>query len=87
MADNTYDIPFKHLCTILVSGSTGCNITRLVRRLIEPVEQLIEPHQQRIIWVYSEWQKEYDRVLKLNPTTDFIHNRNELIYDNLNVEE
>ena len=87
MADNTYDIPYKHPCTILVSGPTKCGKTRLVRLLIEPVEQLIEPHPQRIIWVYSEWQEEYDRVLKLNPTTEFIHNWNELIYDNLNVEE
>ena len=74
MADNTYDIPFKHPCTILVSGPTGCGKTRLVRRLIEPLEQLIEPPPQRIIWVYSEWQEEYGRVLELNPSTELIHN-------------
>ena len=87
MVDNTYDIPFQHPCTILVSGPTGCGKTRLVRRLIEPLEQLINPSPQRIIWVYSEWQEEYDRVLKFNLSTEFIHNWNEFIYDNLNVEE
>ena len=87
MVDNTYDIPCQHPCTILVSGPTGCGKTRLVRRLIKPLEQLIEPPPQRIIWVYSEWQEEYNRVLKFNPSTEFIHNWNEFIYDNLNVKE
>ena len=57
MADKTYDVPFKHPCSILVLGPTGCGKTILVRRLIEPLEQLIEPPPQRIIWVYSELQK------------------------------
>ena len=87
MANNTYDIPFKHSYTILVSGLSGCRKTRLVRRLIQLIEQLIKPPPQRIIWVNSEWQEEYDRVLELNPSTEFIHNRNKLIYDSLNVEE
>ena len=55
-------------------GPTGCGKTRLVRRLIEHLEKLIEPAFQRIIWVYSELQEEYDRVLELNFTTEFIHN-------------
>ena len=63
MADNTYDIPFKHPCIILVSGPTGCGKTRLVRRLIEPLQQLKEPPPQGIIWIYSEWQEEYGQVL------------------------
>ena len=76
MGENTYDIIIKHPCTIIVTGLTGCGKTRLVRRLIKPLEKIIEPPPQRIIWVYSEWQKKYDRVLKLNPSTELIHNWN-----------
>ena len=87
MADNTYDIFFENSCTILVWDLTGCRKTRLLRRIIEHLKQLIEPPPQQIIWVFSKRQKKYDRVLKLNPNTEFIHNWNKLIYDNLNVEK
>ena len=54
------DFHFKHLTTIQVSGPTCCGQTRLVQKILE--EQLIQPFATGIIWVYSEWQPDYDMI-------------------------
>ena len=51
---------FKHPTTIQVSGPTRCDKTRLVRRI--QMEQLIQLFATRIIWMYSEWQPDYDLI-------------------------
>ena len=54
------DFHFKHPTTIQVSKPTRGK-TKLVRRILE--KQLIQPFATRIIWVYSEWQSDYDMIL------------------------
>ena len=51
---------FKHPTTIQISGPTVCETTWFVLRILE--EQLIQPFLNRIIWVYSEWQSDYEHV-------------------------
>ena len=43
--------------------------TRLVRRILE--EQLIQPFATRIIWVYNEWQPDYDMIRERYPGIEF----------------
>ena len=56
---------FKHPTTIQVFGPTRCGKTWLVRRILE--EQLIQPFATRIIWVFSEWQQDYDMIRERFP--------------------
>ena len=63
------DFYFKHLTTIQVSGPTRCGNTRLVRRILE--EQLIQPFATRIIWVFNEWQPDYDIIRERYPSIEF----------------
>ena len=57
---DSLDFYFKHSIKIQVSGRIRCEQTRLVRRILE--KQLIQPFATRIIWVYSEWQPDYDMI-------------------------
>ena len=59
------DFYFKHPTTIQISGPTGCGKTFFVRRMLQ--ERLILPFPTRIIWVYSEWQSDYDMVRETFP--------------------
>ena len=63
------DFHFKHTTTIQVSGPTRCGKTRLVRRILE--KQLIHPFATRIIWVFSEWQPDYDMICERYPGIEF----------------
>ena len=54
------DFHFKHPTTIQVSGLTRSGKTGRVRRILE--EQLIQLFATHIIWVYSEWQPDYDMI-------------------------
>ena len=60
---------FKHFTTIQVSGPTRCGKTKLVQRILE--EQLIQPFATRIIWVYNEWQPDYDMIRERYPGIEF----------------
>ena len=57
---NSLDFHFKHTTTIQVSGPTRCGKSRLVRRILK--KQLIQPFATCIIWLYSEWQPNYDII-------------------------
>lgn len=76
---------FHHPCTIQVSGPTGSGKTRFVRRILE--DKLIEPFPTRLIWVYSEWQPEYDRVKVLYPETEFVKGYSGDLYETLQPDE
>ena len=49
-----------HFKQILLSGPIGCGKIRFVRRILK--KRLIDPLSTRLIWVYSEWQEDYDKV-------------------------
>ena len=75
------ELHFKHPSTILLSGFTGCAITRFVRRILE--ERLIDPFPTRLIWVYSEWQDDYDKVKTTYPEIELMKGYSDDIYDSL----
>ena len=73
------ELYFKHLSTIILSGPTGCGKTRFLRRILK--ERLIEPSPTRLIWVYSEWQNEYDKAKTIYPEINFMKGYSDDIYD------
>ena len=74
-----FELHFKHPFTILLSGPTGCGQTRFVRRILEKI--LIDPFPTWLIWVYSEWQKEYDKIKTIYPEIEFMKGYSDDIYD------
>ena len=76
---------FKHPTTIQVSKPTRCGNTRLVRRVLKV--QLIQPFATRIIWVYSEWQPNYDMIRKRFPGIEFVKLWRDEILDSLSPEQ
>lgn len=79
------DFYFKHPTTIQISGPTGCGKTFFVRRML--IERLIDPFPTRIIWVYSEWQDDYDMVRANLPHIEFIEGWREDIYTSIQPDE
>ena len=78
------ELHFKHCTTIQVSGPTRWK-TRLVQRIFE--EQLIQPFATRIIWVYSEWQPDYDMIRERYPGIEFEKEWRDDIFDSLTPEQ
>ena len=76
---------FKHPSTILLSGPTGCGQTRFVCRILE--ERLIEPFSTRLIWVYSEWQEDYEKVKIIYPEVEFMKGYLDDIYNSLEFSD
>ena len=58
--------------------------TRLVRRILE--EQLIQPIATHIIWVFSEWQLDYDLIRERNSGIEFEKGWRDEIFDSLSPE-
>jgi hypothetical protein len=79
------DFSFKHPASIQVSGPSRCGKTRLVLRILE--HQLIQPFPTRIIWVYSEWQKDYKEAASIYPHIEFLKGWREDIYEQINPKE
>ena len=79
------ELHFKHPATILLSGPTGCGKTRFVRSILE--EKLIEPFPTRLIWVYGEWQGDYDQIKIIYPEIEFMKGYSDDIYDSLEPTE
>ena len=75
------DFNFKHLTKIYISGPTGCGKTWFVRRILE--EQLIKPLPTIIIWVYSEWQSDYEHVWATFPHVEFVDGWREDLYSSI----
>ena len=82
---SSYDISFRHPTTIQVSGPTGSGKTRFVLRLLE--DRLLRPSPSRIVWVYSEWQPDYEKVKALFPETEFVRGYSEELYDTFDPGE
>ena len=79
------DFHFKHPTTIQVSGPTLCEKIRLVLRILE--EQIVQPFPTRIIWVFSEWQSDYEQARAIYPTIEFVRGWTNELYDNLRADE
>ena len=75
------ELHFKHPSTILLSGPTGCGKTRFVRRILK--ERLIDPFPTWLIWVYNEWQEDYDKIKTIYPEIGFMKGYSDDIYDSL----
>ena len=71
----------KHPTTIQVSGWTRCGKTWLVRRILE--KQLIQPFATRIIWVFSDWQPDYDIIRERYLCIEFEKGWRDEIFDSL----
>ena len=83
MAD--FDFSFKHPTTIQISGPTLCGKTRLLLEILK--EQLVQPFPHRIIWVFSEWQPDYEEARQCYPHIEFIHEWNDEIYKAIRPED
>lgn len=46
--------------TCYLAGPTSCGKTRLIMRIIDNVDNMIDPKPKSIIWCYGEYQKEFD---------------------------
>ena len=79
------DFYFKHPTQIQVSKPTRCCTTRLVRRILD--EQLIQLFVTRIIWVFSEWQPDYDIIRERYPGIEFDKRWRDEIFDLLSPEQ
>ena len=79
------DFHFKHPTKIQVSGPTLCGKTRLVLRSLE--EQLVQPFPTRIIWVFSEWQPDYEQARALHPHIELVRGWSAVLYDSLRQDE
>lgn len=69
-----------HPSTVLVSGPTGSGKTQFVIRLIN--EAMFDPPPERIVFVYSEWQRAYER---LSRTVEFRREIDEAFYEGLSA--
>ena len=58
-----------HPSNILISGPTGSGKTQFVSRLLR--SKLIDPFPSRILYLFSEWQHEYDSLLESLPEITF----------------
>ena len=75
------DFHFKHPTKIQVSGPTLCGKTRLVLRIHE--EQISQPFLTGIIWVFSEWQPDYEQAKALYPHIEFVRGWRDELYESL----
>ena len=75
------DFHFKHLTTIQISGPTLCGKTRLVLRILE--EQLVLPFPTLIIWVFSQWQPDYEQARAIYPHIEFLRGWFDELYESL----
>ena len=73
-------IPFQHPCSIIIAGPSRSGKTTFLRKLLE--ERMIYPFPRRILVVYGEWQKEYDRLKEKIENIEFTKGpMNEELYE------
>ena len=68
-----------HPSNIIVSGPTGSGKTQFVTRLLEL--QLLDPFPSRIVYLYSEWQDAYNKLLQSIPSIEFVKGFPERLID------
>lgn len=68
------DIRFKHPCTTLVAGPTGCGKTVLVRKILQDHAYLfdnINTPELKVTWCYGQWQTSYSHPVA-NVQVDYV---------------
>lgn len=71
----------EHPFTMVDAGPTMSGKTYFVRELLITSDR-IQPPPQRIVWVYSEWQPEYDKLKKhFGSKIEFVHGWSGEIYN------
>ena len=78
-------LPFRHPTTILVAGPTGCGKTEFLVQFLQ--NKALQPFPERIVWIYSEWQGAYDRILALHlgrTRVSFVKDFDDSLYDSIN---
>ena len=63
-------IPCLDPASIMITGPSGSGKTVFIRRLI--TENMIYPKPESIVIVYSEWQKEYEKLSNFDSNIEFI---------------
>ena len=58
-----------HPSTIIISGPTGSGKTQFVSSFLR--NKLLEPFPSRILYLYSDWQQEFDNLLEAVPEITF----------------
>jgi hypothetical protein len=71
---------FSHPFTMVIAGPTMSGKTFFVRQLLTN-PKLIQPAPQRIVWIYSEWQPEYDIMKQHFKHIEFIKGWSPDLYD------
>ena len=74
-----------HPSNIIVSGPTGSGKTQLVSRLL--ITQNIDPFPSHIVYLYSEWQEEYEKLLEALPQITFQRGFPDKIMDIFNARD
>ena len=74
-----------HPSNIIVSGPTGSGKTQLVSRLL--ITQNIDPFPSHIVYLYSEWQEEYEKLLEALPQITFQRGFPDKIIDIFNARD
>lgn len=73
---------FVHPSNILISGPTGCGKTQFVSQIIR--NHYIDPFPNHILYLYSEWQQEYDKLTDSVPEIIFQRGFPDKLMENLN---
>ncbi|CAC5417589.1 unnamed protein product [Mytilus coruscus] len=64
---------FRHLFTMIVSGTTSCGKTHFMKNLLQQIGRLCSPSPERIVWLYKRWQPLYEEIQRtVLPRVEFI---------------
>ena len=79
-------LPFQHPASIIIAGPSRSGKTSFLRRILE--EKTIYPFPTRILFVYGEWQSDYDRLQQNVGNIEFVKGpMNEELYDSFNSSQ
>ena len=74
-----YRFTFVHPTTVVIAGPTQCGKTQFLCRVLQ--EKRVQPDPQRIVWLFSEWQRAYDELAHQLPHIQFVKDFTRELYD------
>jgi hypothetical protein len=73
-------VPLIHPSSLVIAGPSRSGKTTFLRKLFE--QRMIYPFPVKIVLVFGEWQKEYDRMRTMLPIIEFVKGpMSEELYD------